>query len=222
MPRQKRLHARPHPLRGRKWSRRSLIGTAGGVGIVGLVQLLFPEMASAHAAQYRDWDQQSLTNVLELEERKDFKGETTRARARGNIADGSVVEKVASQQGGVLTITSTLLSGDQAGAQVFERWQVGSETLRLVSATANTDTQTYSTAEVPAAAVWRPCPVGAVPKTSCTAVSKDYWICCGPSHSEALWQQRSCAPAALRRTARVGRPSAVILPERRTPTHVRR
>ncbi len=80
-------------------------------------------MTSAHAAPYRDrdWNQQSLTNILEFEERKDSKGQRTWARAKGDIADDSVVEKVASQQNGVLTITSTLLSGDQTGAQVSER-----------------------------------------------------------------------------------------------------
>lgn len=109
MTQQKRIHPRSHLTIGRTWSRRTIIGTAGGVGFVGLLQLLFPEMTSAHAAQNQnpDWNQQSLTNVLEFEERKDSKGETTWARAKGNIADGSVVEKVASQRGGVLIITST-------------------------------------------------------------------------------------------------------------------
>lgn len=164
-------------------SRRAILGSLSTFSVSALVGALFPEVSALASTgpSGPDWAHADLLNIR-VTEVVEVEGETTAASAEGFLADGSKVLKSSwVDDESVLHVSGLRMQGDDLILDSFdEQWKIGDDELVLIGASKMgfTGGENPENSGNMLRAGWKPCPTGTVPKSACTAVSKDFWICC--------------------------------------------
>ena len=166
--------------------RRHFLSTSMKTALITAIASLAPELIPTAAAQAQGdevpWFQQPRTDVSILEQEvSPATGQVIRVRAEGALESSELITIDASSQMEGTTFTYTLWTSDHTSVldTVIQTWHESEDQVTLVSTSQSRLTPPLGTSSATIYQAALRCPPPSFMKTTCTAVSKDFWVCCG-------------------------------------------
>ena len=177
--------------------RRSLITGSISAALGAALYRIVPELAPAQAAPATPWYEEPLDDLEVVETTVNEDNNPVSCTAQGHDSSGNLIVRSGNISDTTITTTFKKFSADDQRliASVTQQWEEDGNEIRLTGSTEPYHPGPQSTDEEKAA-YWQPCPSGSYPKSSCTGVSKDFYVCCGVSFFNG-WLALIICPACL-------------------------